>query len=226
MSDNAEEDLSAIAWPGFVDILSAVIIMFVFFVMIVATALYFHTIIYKSKILVEVTEQVTSDIKKQTENTQTYQSLVEKIDEVTLEKEVLEKIVAEYEAERFQARSEFEESKDQEIEHNTDKKEVIIFFGKSAISLTKETQEELRTIIQEYIETYGAENMEVQLAGSLNPIMSIENAARQITLARTFNVRNSFLETDFPPENISPKMVKGNKINGNYNWVRVVFIPK
>lgn len=49
MSDS--NDLSAIAWPGFVDILSAVIIMFVFFVMVVATALYFHIIIFKSQIL-------------------------------------------------------------------------------------------------------------------------------------------------------------------------------
>lgn len=48
MSD--DNDLSAIAWPGFVDILSAVIIMFVFFVMVIATALYFHIIIFKSQI--------------------------------------------------------------------------------------------------------------------------------------------------------------------------------
>ena len=50
MSDRREDDLSAIAWPGFVDILSAVIIMFVFFLMIVATALFFHIIIYISKL--------------------------------------------------------------------------------------------------------------------------------------------------------------------------------
>lgn len=50
MGDRREDDLSAIAWPGFVDILSAVIIMFVFFVMIVATALYFHILIFTSKV--------------------------------------------------------------------------------------------------------------------------------------------------------------------------------
>jgi len=49
-----EDDLSAIAWPGFVDILSAVIIMFVFFLMIVATALYFHILIFKSQLLAQV----------------------------------------------------------------------------------------------------------------------------------------------------------------------------
>lgn len=46
-----DTDLSTVAWPGFVDILSAVVIMFVFFLLVVATALYFHIIIYKSQIL-------------------------------------------------------------------------------------------------------------------------------------------------------------------------------
>ncbi len=44
--EDDNEDLGVIAWPGFVDILSSVIIMFVFFVMVVASALYFHIIIF------------------------------------------------------------------------------------------------------------------------------------------------------------------------------------
>lgn len=69
MSDSRrEEDYSAIAWPGFVDILSAVIIMFVFFLMIVATALFFHIIIYKSK----VKSAIVSDIV-QNESTMEFQ---------------------------------------------------------------------------------------------------------------------------------------------------------
>ena len=48
---NVEEqsELEANSWPGFVDILSAVIIMFVFFVLVTATALFFHTITYTGK---------------------------------------------------------------------------------------------------------------------------------------------------------------------------------
>ncbi len=59
MSGRREDDLSAIAWPGFVDILSAMIIMFIFFLMIVATALYFHILIFKSQVLAQKeTEQI------------------------------------------------------------------------------------------------------------------------------------------------------------------------
>jgi hypothetical protein len=58
MAESSEEDLSAIAWPGFVDILSAVIIMFVFFLMIVAVSLFFHMITYISKV------QSNQDLKR------------------------------------------------------------------------------------------------------------------------------------------------------------------
>jgi hypothetical protein len=64
LADDA--DLSAVAWPGFVDILSAVVIMFVFFMMIVATALYFHIIIFKSMILAnpeQSQKKIESEIK-------------------------------------------------------------------------------------------------------------------------------------------------------------------
>lgn len=46
-----DNDMSATAWPGFVDILSSVLIMFVFFVMVISSALFFHVIIYKAKVL-------------------------------------------------------------------------------------------------------------------------------------------------------------------------------
>lgn len=72
MSERRQDDLSAIAWPGFVDILSAVIIMFVFFLMIVATALFFHIIIFISKIESDIIkEDVQSEYEYQFAQAQT-----------------------------------------------------------------------------------------------------------------------------------------------------------
>lgn len=63
-ADSEDDDMGAIAWPGFVDILSSVIIMFIFFLLVVAAALYFHTIIYVSKIKSDqVAEQVESEFE-------------------------------------------------------------------------------------------------------------------------------------------------------------------
>lgn len=64
MSDSEDEDMGAIAWPGFVDILSSVIIMFVFFLMIIAGALYIYTMIYISKVKSDqAAEQVESEFE-------------------------------------------------------------------------------------------------------------------------------------------------------------------
>ncbi|MFT4714339.1 MAG: hypothetical protein ACI8W1_002840, partial [Candidatus Azotimanducaceae bacterium] len=57
MSDDT--DMAANAWPGFVDILSAVVIMFVFFVLIIAAVLYFYTITYKVKIEGKLTSEIS-----------------------------------------------------------------------------------------------------------------------------------------------------------------------
>lgn len=63
-ADSEDEDMGVIAWPGFVDILSSVIIMFIFFLLVVAAALYFHTIIYVSKIESDkIAEQVESEFE-------------------------------------------------------------------------------------------------------------------------------------------------------------------
>ena len=64
MSDSEDDDMGAIAWPGFVDILSSVIIMFVFFLMIIAGALYIYTLVYVSKVKSDqAAEQVESEFE-------------------------------------------------------------------------------------------------------------------------------------------------------------------
>ena len=95
MSDTADEDLSALAWPGFVDILSSVLIVFVFFVIIIASALYYHVITFKSKIVQEIVEQVGDGKPTEAKETrekmsETIKTLQEKVEYVTEEKEVLE----------------------------------------------------------------------------------------------------------------------------------------
>ena len=67
MGDRREDDLSAIAWPGFVDILSATVIMFVFFLLVVASVLFFHMIIFKSTTLSYIEQNRSESTKEQEE---------------------------------------------------------------------------------------------------------------------------------------------------------------
>jgi len=106
MAQDQEQDLSAIAWPGFVDILSAVIIFFVFFMMIIAAALFFHVKIYVSK--VESTP-VESLEEKQTAASD---------EEIQLD----------------QVQIEFAASKDQNVSFDQTQRELVIFFDQKAIT--------------------------------------------------------------------------------------------
>lgn len=222
--DSAEDDLSAIAWPGFVDILSSVIIMFVFFVMIVATALFFHVIIYKSKILAEIEAQIQAQTENKTRVfSEAIKVLEKQVQVVTKEKEVLENIVSEYEQEFYQTRAEFTESENQDLIYDQDKNEITIFFGRHAISVTEDIQTKLKDAIADYTAKFGKDNVSVRLESSINPGFEIKTTAKQVAVSRMFNVRNVFIDAEFPPKKLRPALVEGKEINETYHWVRVIF---
>lgn len=84
------DDVSGITWPGFVDIMSSVIMMFIFFVLVTSVALYFHTITYKSKILGQIQKMVEV---KTLESTQTLtaenEDIKKQLQELKVENEML-----------------------------------------------------------------------------------------------------------------------------------------
>lgn len=237
MSDGSEEDLSAVAWPGFVDILSAVIIMFVFFVMIIALSLYDHMETYKAKVIVEITEKVQGGIEstKTTEKAESTEdettdfafdavkALEKKIKVMEQEKEVLERVVSQYEEEFYQARSEFEETENQVITDLPAENSLIIFFDRESITLTPESQTELEVALARYREKFAGRPFNVELETSINPGFKVENSARQLSVARMFNVRNVFLDQEFNAQDIKPNLVPGYEIDENFNWVKVIF---
>ncbi|MCB1580372.1 MAG: hypothetical protein H6859_05125 [Rhodospirillales bacterium] len=193
MSERREDDLSAIAWPGFVDILSAVIIMFVFFLMIVATALYFHILIFKSQLLADA---AMSQMKVESE----------------------EKAIV------HQMQTQFAESKEQEIEFDTNMDSLIIFFGSDSISLLSQNLDKIKTHIAQNVP--GDPNgYNVKIEASKTP-KTYENAARKVALARMLNVRNAILQAGFPSDTIDPGIVDGEEIKDTYHWVRVTFEKK
>ncbi len=92
MSSSEDDDLNAIAWPGFVDILSSVIIMFVFFLLAIASALYFHMVIFVSKVRSdEVAEEVLqeSEFEFKQENSEFAESKEQSVEINTEEKEIV-----------------------------------------------------------------------------------------------------------------------------------------
>lgn len=223
--EDDNEDLGVIAWPGFVDILSSVIIMFVFFVMVVASALYFHIIIFKSKILAEVSDSISAQSNAE-ELAKTNRSLTKKIKEMTEEMKALEEMTQDNDIQLFKSDSEFAESEEQIIKEDVSTNSLIVFFGSDTISVTKENQDAIDAAIKGYIDQYSAENVVVRVVSGKSPDAVNDIIARRLAVARMLNVRNSFLTTEIPTNQIIPVVSEKESVDGSYNWVRLTFSKK
>lgn len=222
MSEDDGEDLGAIAWPGFVDILSSVIIMFVFFVLIVASALYFHIIIFKSKILSE-TSQSTSAQSEAKELSKTNRSLMEKIKELEDNAKMLEEVTQHNDIQLYKEDSDFAESKEQTVDIDQDERSIIVYFGRDSISVTKDVEMQISEVTSSLLSEFSAERAKITILSGKNPNSLNDVLARRLAVARMLNVRNLFLPTDVPSERIVPKVSDKDDINGAYNWVKITF---
>ncbi|MGH1404587.1 MAG: hypothetical protein ACRBDL_10120 [Alphaproteobacteria bacterium] len=220
---DAEEDLGTMAWPGFVDILSSVIIMFVFFVMVVASALYFHIIIFKSKILSEISDLTSASANAQ-ELADTNRFLMEKVEDLEEKLKVLEKPSDENSVQLYQVHTQFAESNDQNIREEEDS--VVIFFGSTSISVTEESTSRVKDIIERYKEEHSAENIKVRIIAGKDPTSLTDAISRQLAVSRMLNVRNLFVDTEIPMHQVKPTVAGSEEIDGQHNWVRVVFERK
>jgi hypothetical protein len=223
MSDDDEEDMESMAWPGFVDILSSVIIMFVFFVMVVASALFFHMIIFKSKVLSEVSDSMAA-ISDYQELADTNRSLMKKIEEMEDNAKIAEKLLDENDIQLYQEHTQFAESKDQKITENVAEKTLTIFFGEDSISITKENMSSLIEQVQKYSGSLTSPDAKIEIISANNADSKNDIISRKLSTARMFNVRNVILQTELKDTKIIPSISStAEKIEGTYNWVKIVF---
>lgn len=240
MSERREDDYAAIAWPGFVDVLSAVLLMFVFFVLITAVALYFHVLIYKSTINATTIDDIAGGMRDEIRSLKQTNSIVEAKNE-TLEDDnkQLSKEIARYaqliEAlgglDKHTAKSESEASmkieasmadaKDQEIKEYESEKKLIILFGSAAISLTKERKKDLQAKIDKYM-TANPKYKITLLAGK-QPNSVTETAARKLAVARLLNARNIVLDQKVSSDRITAHIENPTIVENTYNWVQITF---
>lgn len=210
-----EENLEANAWPGFVDILSSVMIMFVFFLMITATALYFHTIQFKSKVLSNNAKVVSDQVD-------------EKVQDLIIENKILKEQIqqlsessapkTETKDDVLQQSAEFVASESQTTETIDNDNTLIVFFGEDAISLTKETTDIVKAFMEKHIDSA----KEITLVSNMQDVNEIELTARKVAVARMLNVRNGILQSKYPSNKIKASIVKSDSIKDKADWVKVV----
>lgn len=220
-----EEDLGAMAWPGFVDILSSVIIMFVFFVLVVASALFFHILIFKNQIMSEISSSMEASATAK-ELASTNRFLMKKIEELQDKLLIAEEESQENDLQLHQVSTEFSESMNQEIKYFENDDSIIIFFGRDSISVTEENILKIADLIKEYEEKYLSGGLKITVTAAKNINAKSEMISKKLAISRMLNVRNLFLETSIKTEDIKPSVSFESDIDGSYNWVRINFERK
>lgn len=239
--DRRDDDTGSIAWPGFVDILSAVIIMFVFFVMIMAIVMYVLSVEFKKQIKAEndqvVMEMVDSQFKEQMKNVLTgevsIQELKEKfeyeikIDELAEQRQKLKKenTSLTYEVdELYDVIDQIKADMSKADEQNTTRKNdnLVIMYTKNDITISEQTQKLIEAHLKEFMKKHNTKNVRVRLQSSDNPNAPTISVSRELSLARSLNARNVFLKNAIGSENVSIEYVKAEKIEDSYNWIKII----
>ena len=215
MSEDDGSDLAAIAWPGFVDILSSVVIMFVFFTMIVAVALYFHTIIYKS--------QIVQEAKKSTS-----EAFSQQVEKLSTEKKGLEDKVASLNEKINQLYANLSQSVDQKTLTNDDDLVMYVFFSDKAITVTQDTKDEVEEFVRRHLKKEGEGRVKFTLQAGKDPDAPTESMSRTVAFSRLFNTRNVFVNQEDIANgtSVSVSLVPAEKVDDNYHWVKISVVKE
>ncbi len=234
--DRREDDMASLSWPGFVDILSAVIMMFVFFIMVIAVVLSISSVIHKQQVEQESQQKITQEIaeyiekvksgKVNIESNETLKKQEETIEQKKKEIEVLneqkgkiESEINELENTIKQVRARYAETENQNIVRNDDQAELIIFFDQNAISISEETTQEISSFIKDHLPD--GSGRRVSITAGDNPGAATLSNSREFSLARMLNVRNNVLQAGVLPEKIEAFYHEPHKRQNSYNWITI-----
>lgn len=221
MSDRRQDDMASQAWPGYVDILSATVIMFVFFVMVIVVVLYLYTIKFTATVQQQAEQKIQETIQKTIETPETLGELeeeksktIQEISELEKQKQTIKKEVQALEKQVKQLSTGLEEGDDQSIIIND--KEMIILFSNNAITLTNDTIGRFVKFLELYPDI-----SRINITSGDNPLAVSQSNERKSILARMLNARNIALDSGFDKGQITINYVEAEKIDNSYNWVRI-----
>jgi hypothetical protein len=205
MSDSGE-DLEGMAMSGFVDVLSATILMFMFFVLITAVALFFHVLTFISK-EVPVSEAEILEVKQ----------LVVVLEE---ENQELREQVSGLNQKAMEIDANFAESNaDQKFFISPDGMTFAVFFGANSITITEPVSNAIKAFMEKGIATHGPSLTAAMTAPKTKS--NIDSVARKVAIARLLNARNSLLGTTLARESILLEVKPPEELDGDSNWTMI-----
>ncbi|MAH04721.1 MAG: hypothetical protein VX740_00470 [Pseudomonadota bacterium] len=240
-----DDDMSGNAWPGFVDILSATVIMFVFFVMITAILMSVMSMDYREKIKSaaesEITEEMqefvdrivsgelsVEEVQQSLGNRAKIDALVrenidkdKKIREMAAAKQLIQKELIEKTAQIEQRATDLIHTEEQDYVVSEDGKAVYVTYNRNSVTLTEETITSLKEFLRTHQKRTGQDNLRVSVLAAENPNAPTITVTRKVALSRALTVRNVFLANGVTSNNISIKYAKPREVESTYDWVQI-----
>jgi len=222
--DRRDDDMEAHAWPGFVDILSAVIIMFVFFVLVIAIILSILSIerVKDKELSADEGEPIASSMaeREMIDLLQSGEVTIEDIKESALNKqkaEAMAETINDLEQEIQQIQIGLSNSDSDENVIIEEENAIVILYNRNVVTLNAETQEKISAFVQ----SQKTQGRKMSLISSENPNASYRNSSRKTALARSFNVRNVLIENEWANKNINIDFKQPEQIQDSYDWIRI-----
>lgn len=239
MHANDEGDLDDVAMPGFVDILSSVITVFMFFMLITSVTMFFLSVKMKKSVVEESKKEAQSDAAKELQD---YLKRLE-AGEVTLEElkakaagqQAVQQLSVKntYLTESLQAseealqktRAAMGKTQNQQVETSQDSTSLIIIYDDSGITVNPETTKIIKEFITRLAQDPTFKEKTLLLESPDNPTATTQSLSRELSLGRSLNVRNVLLLQDVFAERVKISNVPAELHNNTYNWLRIRLTP-
>lgn len=239
MQADDEGDLGDVAMPGFVDILSSVITVFMFFMLITSVTMFFLSVKMKKSVMEESKKEAQSAASKELE------AYLKKLEagEISLE-ELKAKAAGEqavqqlsvkntYLTESLQAseealqktRAAMGKTQNQKTETSTDNTSLVIIYDESGITVNPETTRIIKEFIVRLMQDPGFKDKALLLETPDNPAATTQSLSRELSLGRSLNVRNVLLLQDVFAERVKISNVPAELHSNTYNWLRIRLTP-
>ena len=206
-------------WPGFVDALSNVVLTLVFVLVIFVFAL----LMASNKVEKKMKEVVASETAQKAAQAQLEQALSE-LQQLRGQDQqgTPQKPMTAEQAQQQQACLRFNKSDDtQKAEVSTDATAIVVTFGANAISVTESTTKAVHDFIEATKTKTGNAQTKFIIESPEDTASTSPLMARETQLGRMLNLRNSLLNSQVEPRNISIHSTATQEQNGTYNWVKI-----
>jgi hypothetical protein len=230
MQGSEDGDLGDVAMPGFIDILSSVITVFMFFMLITSAIMFFLSLQMKKNLEQE------SHKEAKTEASRDVQDLIKKLKsgEVSVDQLASDTPATPDSQAQPQAQNQpqpsnavqqtplsFGKSEIQEIKSDTAYNEMVIIYTDRGITVSDDTRKKVMEFINSLEKKSNGKPLSIAIDVPDNPTAPTLSVSREIALGRTLNLRNVFLSDKKTNHNISIHTVAALAYNNSYDWIKI-----